>query len=447
MLRSLLPLVSLAAILPTLVSAHGQLRGVTIAGTWYDAPNLYYDGDARNQNTPIRKGYKADFPSYLLPKDFADDNKMACQEAGAAPSVAVVHPGDEVKWQWEGATTELSDQGYPQGTWVHAMGPSITYIGSCNGDCKSVDASQIKWQKIDFNGLNPGDIDNTLRNAMANKPEPYRSTGLWALASLIENGSQYSSYVPQGLKNGQYILRSELSAVHNPMNNGDPTTGPQNYVGCLQVEVQNGGDVQLPDGTKAGSLYDSNGDFAHYSVFTSPATFNEPGPAKWNGASGSSSSSQSSGTSNQGSSGDNSNNGQQSSGDNSNSGQQSGGDNSNSGQQSGGDNSNNGQQSSGDNSNNGQQSGGDSSNSGQQSGGDNSNSGQQSGGDSSNNGQQSSGDSSSSNNGGQQSSGDNSNSGNSTDNGTKQCRRRTSRKRSARGISKVARSLHAKRHH
>jgi cellulase len=412
MVRSLLALVSLATILPALVSAHGQLRGVTIAGKFYDAPDLYYDGSDRNKNTPIRKGYRAEGPSYLLPTNFADDNKMACEEAGAAPAVADVNPGDEVVWNWQGATTELSDQGYAIGTWVHAMGFTSTWIGKCDGGCQSVDASQIGWQKIDFNGLRPGDIDTTLRNAMANKPEPYRSTGIWGMAQMIENGSQYSSRVPAGLKSGQYILRSEISAVHNPFNGG-PTTGPQNYVGCLQINVVNGGDVDLPYGTKAGSLYEPNGDFAHYSVFENPALFIEPGPQQWNGASGNSNG----GNQNSGNQNTGSNNGQQNQ-DQGNQNQGGNGDSSNSGQQGG----QQGSQQGGDNSNNGQQ-GGDTSNNGQQNG-DNGQQNQNQGGDNS---------------------GNNSGSGNSsTDNGTKQCRRRSNKKRSSK---RTLHAAHAKRHH
>ncbi|KAG7087241.1 hypothetical protein E1B28_013221 [Marasmius oreades] len=431
MVSSLLSLVAVALV-PSFVSAHGQLRKVTIGGTSYDAPDLYFDGSPRNGNTPVRKGYKADSPSYLLPGDFSNDNKMACQEAGAAPAVASANPGDTVVWSWEGATPELTNAGFPgdgQYSWVHAMGPIMTYIGSCNGDCKSVDASQIGWQKIDFKGLAPGGITDQLKNAMQNKPEPYQSQGSWALAELIESNSQYQSHIPQGLKSGQYMLRSELSAVHNPKND-NPTTGPQNYVACLQIEIKNGGNVELPYGTKAGSLYPTNGDLANYNVFNSPASFPEVGPAQWDGASGSSTSNQGNTQQNQGN--DNSNNGQgnqgQSSGDNTNTGNTNqGGDNSNQG----GDSSNQG----GDNSNQG---------------GDNSNQGGYNTGDS-NNGQQNQdgGNSDSSTDATNANQGQNQDSGNSSStppSSGKTCRRRTKRS----SVPKVARSLHmarAKRHH
>lgn len=426
-----------------LVSAHGQLSGVTISGTWYDAPNLYYDGDGKNANTPIRKAYKADFPSFLLPDDFNNDNKMACQEAGAAPAVAKVNAGDEVVWKWEGATHELENDGWPKGTFVHAMGPIITYIGSCNGDCKSVDASQIGWQKLDFAGLSPGGILDHLRSSMEKKPEPYRSQGRWALANMIENGSSYTSRIPNGLKKGQYMLRSELAAVHNPWN-GNYGTGPQNYVGCLQVEVVNGGDVELPYGTKAGSLYPTDGELARYSVFTSPASFPEVGPALWNGASGSSNppSQPQQPPANQGGNNDNNNNGNQNQGGNTDNNNN----NNNGGQQNQGGDQN---QSQGGNTNtdnnNGQQGGGSYQGGNDNHSGDNSNNNNNGGDQNQGQGQgqnlqQGGGDNTNNNNGGQQNQG-----GNGTGSGSPHCRRR--RSVGIKGRSVVKRHLEAKRHH
>ncbi|KAK1224831.1 hypothetical protein PQX77_012243 [Marasmius sp. AFHP31] len=429
--QTLLTVLTLLPFTP-FVEAHGQLRGVTIAGKWYDAPNLYYDGDGRNGNTPIRKGYKADFPSYLLPNDFNNDNKMACQEAGAAPAVAQVNAGDEVKWQWEGATHELENDGWPLGTFVHAMGPIITYIGSCNGDCKSVDASQIGWQKIDFAGLNGGSPVQHLLSSMEKKPEPYRSDGLWAMAQMIENGSSYSSKIPSGLKKGQYMLRSELAAVHNPWN-GNYGTGPQNYVGCLQVEVVNGGDTELPYGTKAGSLYPTDGELAHYSVFTSPASFPEVGPGLWNGASGSSQP-PAGNNGNQGGNTDNNNNsGNQGGNDQSNNGNQNQGGDNNNNQGGNTDNNNNGggsYQGSNDNHNDQNNNNGGEQNQNQGQEGQNLQGGSGSGDNSNNN-----------NNGGEQ----NQNQGGNGNGTTAHCRRR--RSVGIKGRSVVKRHLEAKRRH
>ncbi|KAL0570365.1 hypothetical protein V5O48_011595 [Marasmius crinis-equi] len=433
-LFTLLPL--LPFFLSSPVQAHGQTKGIKIGNNYFDAPNIYFDGDSKNANTPIRKGYQASSPSYLLPPDFGNSNKMACEEAAAAPGVADANAGDSVTWFWEGATGELTDA-FGAGSWVHAMGPIYTYIGSCNGDCKSVNAADIDWVKIQEDGLDGGDIEDKLRSAMAAKPEPYRTSGVWAMAKLVESGSTYTHTIPNGLKSGQYILRSEMVAVHNPLN-GDPTSGPQNYVACAQINIKNGGDVSLPAGTKAGSLYASDGYLAKYSVFDSPTSFNGDGPALWDGASSGSNNNNNQGSSdnsNQGST-DNSNQNQGST-DNSNQNQDQGNtdnNNSNQGQNVDQGSSNNDGQTSTDNSNQG------SDNSNQ--GSDNSNQGS----DNSNQGQGQSTDATNTGDNSNQDQGQSQSSGNSTSGSSgKTCRRRTRRNVSIKGRTVARRHVHSKR--
>ncbi|KAL0066782.1 hypothetical protein AAF712_006177 [Marasmius tenuissimus] len=255
---------------------------------------------------------------------------MACEEAAGAPGVAKAKPGDEVRWEWEGATPELSNAGFKAGSWVHAMGPTLTYIASCNGDCRNANAADLDWVKIQYSGLNGGSITDQLRNAMNSKSEPYRTEGVWAMAQLVEDGSSYTHKIPEGIPNGQYIVRSEMIAVHNPLRDGDNTSGPQSYVSCAQIEIENGGDTSLPAGTKAGSLYATDGDLAKYSVFTSPKSFKEPGPQLWTGGSSGSSSN----NNNNGAAAGNQNNAGNSTTDNSNQNQNQGStDNSNQGQE------------------------------------------------------------------------------------------------------------------
>lgn len=442
-----IPLLSLLTLLPS-AYAHGQTKGISIGGTYYDAPNIYFDGDSKNQNTPIRKGYQASSPSYLLPQDFNNNNKMACEEAAAAPGVAKAKPGDQVTWFWEGATPELANAGYQSGSWVHAMGPTITYIAACNGDCRNVNAADLDWVKIQYSGLNGGSITDKLRSAMNSKPEPYRTSGVWAMAQLIEDGSTYTHSIPQGLKNGGYILRSEIIAVHNPLRDGDSTSGPQSYVACAQIEIENGGDVSLSGGTKAGSLYEANGYLAKYSVFDSPGQFNEVGPQLFSGGSsgGSSNNNNNGGDKNQDQNQGQGNTDNSNQNQNQNQGQQNNGnnnDNSNQGQQNQGGNNdqhNNGNGSP-DNSNQNQNQGqGNNNNNDQQ------NNGQNQGGNDNNNQNQGQGNTDASNqnqgqNQGESQNQNSGNNGNSTGSGSggKTCRRSRKAKRSTRVGATVGR--------
>ncbi|KAF7314376.1 hypothetical protein MKEN_00910300 [Mycena kentingensis (nom. inval.)] len=284
------------------VAGHGQVQRVTAGSTSNAGPNIYFSGDSLNKNTVTRLMYKASSPAYTLPRDFGDNSKMSCEGSAnsPAPKTLKVNAGEEITVYWEGATSELKGKSGTGGLtsynpWVHAMGFVLDYITSCNGDCSKFDATNAGWTKIAHAGLDSSQtISDGLRATMKSKPEQYfpkSGSGLWAMAKLVQNGSKWSIKIPSSLKSGQYIVRHELSAVHNPKTS-DSTSGPQNYIACIQLDVVNGGDATLPAGTQAKNLYKSDGDFANIDVYSGSFNVNDvpiPGPAVWNGASSSSS--------------------------------------------------------------------------------------------------------------------------------------------------------------
>jgi hypothetical protein len=119
---------------------------------------------------------------------------------------------------------------------------------------------------------------------MAAKPEQYFPTsgpGLWAQAKLLQSGSAWSVSIPRALAPGQYILRSELAAIHNPLGPA-ASSGPQHYVACVQLAVSGAGKQALPAGTRADALYDPKGAFAKYNVYADKGkSFKVPGPPVW----------------------------------------------------------------------------------------------------------------------------------------------------------------------
>ncbi|KAJ7108466.1 glycosyl hydrolase family 61-domain-containing protein [Mycena crocata] len=295
---------SLAAVILTstsLVAGHGQVNRVTSSSTSNAGPNQYFSGDSKNSKTATRVMYKSSSPAYVLPSGFTDNNQMSCEGSAKspAPKTISVAAGDEIDVFWEGATSELKGQAgtgslTAYNPWVHAMGFVLDYITSCNGDCTTFDATNAGWTKIAHAGLDTSQtISSGLRNAMKNKPEEYfpkSGSGLWAMAKLVQNGSKWTIKIPSSLKSGQYMIRHELSAVHNPKSS-NPTSGPQNYIACIQLDVTDGGDATLPAGTQAKSLYKPNGDFANIDVYSgsfNPSNVPIPGPEIWNGVSSSS---------------------------------------------------------------------------------------------------------------------------------------------------------------
>ncbi|KAK7453311.1 hypothetical protein VKT23_011986 [Stygiomarasmius scandens] len=286
----------LAPLLP-LVQAHGQIKGVMANGVYNTGPNIYWDGDSVNDDTVTRKMYQASSPSYLNYWDFSDNEKMACEGADPAPKSIDITAGSGLTISWQGATSELLNKAGTGDTdntnpWVHAMGLVTDYIASCNGDCSSFsssDAGNAGWTKLATFGLDTSQsISDDLRTTMANKPEEYYPTadegqGLWGMAKLVEDSSSWTVTIPSDLESGQYLIRHELAAVHSPKSSGG---GPQLYVACIQVNVVDGGSTSLPEGTQAGSLYETDGYLANYDVYTAGTVFEDIGPAIWDLVSG-----------------------------------------------------------------------------------------------------------------------------------------------------------------
>jgi len=273
------------------VAAHGQPNKVVSGGTTMPGPNIYFAGDANNAKTPTRVMYKASGPSYALPTDYTNPNVMSCEGSAnvGAPKTLSVAAGSSFTMFWQGATGELVGQGglTAYDPWVHAMGPILDYITPCtNGDCTTFDATNAGWTLLDKSGIDFSQtISSSLKTAMTNKPEPYHpstGSGLWAMAKLVQDGSTWAINIPSALAPGQYILRHELIAIHNPLGS-NPTSGPQHYISCTQLTVTGSGTAKLPAGVKSSTLYDPNGAFAKFDVNSDdPHTFPMPGPAAWN---------------------------------------------------------------------------------------------------------------------------------------------------------------------
>jgi hypothetical protein len=262
------------------VLAHGQIHAVeSSSGGYVEGPNVYYDGDAKNKKTPVRKMLQSSGKAFILPSDYSNPVAMSCESAGGAPATLDVNAGDNVKIFWEGATPELKGMSglNDYNPWVHAMGPIFDYIAECDGDCSKFDATNADWVKLAQFGLDTSSsISGDLKNRMAAKPEPYNGKGKWALAKMIEEYSTWSVKIPAQLKPGQYIVRNEVVAVHSPR-------APQHYIACVQINVKGSGTTSLPAGTKSNNLYNSNSILATYDVYAHPESFALPAsPAVWN---------------------------------------------------------------------------------------------------------------------------------------------------------------------
>ncbi|KAG8876423.1 hypothetical protein FRB97_004197, partial [Tulasnella sp. 331] len=107
--------------------------------------------------------------------------------------------------------------------WPHNMGPIITYLGACNGDCATTDPATIDFFKIHEADFEPG-------------------TKTWVQSQTVYLGLPFTFTLPEDVPNGDFIMRHEIIALHNAMNVGGAEFFPQ----CIQVTVECGSGT-IPD--------------------------------------------------------------------------------------------------------------------------------------------------------------------------------------------------------
>ncbi|KAL0069313.1 hypothetical protein AAF712_003678 [Marasmius tenuissimus] len=142
----------------------------------------------------------------------ANNPDLACGHgAHQAKLVADAMPGDTMTFDWRDGDGEKR--------WPHDVGPLLTYMASC-GDkaCNEFNPSDAKWFKIMESGMLPD--------------------GKWEQAKL-KNGGTIHAIIPKNLAPGNYMVRTEMIALHL----ADKEGGAEYYVDCLQTRVggnQNG---------------------------------------------------------------------------------------------------------------------------------------------------------------------------------------------------------------
>ncbi|KAJ2775614.1 hypothetical protein H4R18_005965 [Coemansia javaensis] len=78
-----------------------------------------------------------------------------------------------------------------------------------------------------------------------------KGTKEWATDKLIRENGIYSFTIPPELKNGEYLVRGEIIALHNARTKG----GAQFYPGCAHITVTGGGSTPLPKGVAIPGAY------------------------------------------------------------------------------------------------------------------------------------------------------------------------------------------------
>ncbi|KAF2466862.1 uncharacterized protein BDR25DRAFT_395439 [Lindgomyces ingoldianus] len=236
---------ALLGALATTVVAHGTVTGFVTDGTYNGGFKLdYYYMKQNGQTPPATAGWYAENldNGFVEPNSYGSPDIICHKNAKPANTSATVAAGGKVEFQW-------SD--WPESH----IGPVITYVANCGGDCGSVDKTTLKWVKIDESGYDA-----------ANKQ--------WAALAMISNNNTWSTTVPSSLAAGKYVFRHEIIALHG----AGSENGAQNYPQCMNIEITGSG-TESPEGVVATELYSSTDPGILFNPYTTITSYTIPGPA------------------------------------------------------------------------------------------------------------------------------------------------------------------------
>lgn len=236
--------------------AHGTVSGFITDGTFNQGFLLnYYYQKANGGSLPDIAGwYAEDLDNGFISPDAYSTSDINCHKNSEPGAItATVAAGGTVEFQWT--------------TWPHGIGPVMTYVAACDGDCSAADKTTLKWVKIDEAGY-----DTT--------------TKTWAAQKMIDNNSTWTTTVPASLKAGNYVFRHETIALHG----ASSTNGAQNYPQCMNIAVTGSG-TELPEGTLGTALYTASDPGILFNPYVTITSYTIPGPAVMAGASSGSGSS------------------------------------------------------------------------------------------------------------------------------------------------------------
>jgi cellulase len=252
MYKTISSLGAIAALAAT-ATAHGTVTGVTIDGVFTGGFKLDYYYQKGSNNIPEHAGWYAENldNGFVEPNNFGAADIICHKNAspeGSSDSLAKVAAGGTVEFHW----TEWPES---------HVGPVITYVAPYSGDVASVKKEDLKWTKIQADGL---------------------ANGEWAAKKMIGDNNTWPVTVPSSLAAGKYVFRHEIIALHSA---GD-ANGAQAYPQCLNIEVTGSG-TTVPEGVAGTSLYKADDAGIKFSVYEGKTEYPIPGPAMFGAGSGS----------------------------------------------------------------------------------------------------------------------------------------------------------------
>lgn len=225
--------------------AHGTVTGFVTDGKYNGGFLLnYYYAKQNNQPVPDTAGWYAENldNGFVEPNSYGSPDIICHKNASPGNIAASVAAGGTIEFQWT--------------DWPEShIGPVITYVANCGGDCTSADKAALKWVKIEEAGYDA-------------------STKSWAAIDLIANNNTWVTTVPSTLAAGQYVFRHEIIALHG----AGSANGAQNYPQCMNIEITGSG-TDNPVGVLGTELYSADEPGILFNPYTTITSYTIPGPA------------------------------------------------------------------------------------------------------------------------------------------------------------------------
>lgn len=222
------------------VMGHGIVQEFLIGGQRYTGSLPFQDQYRNPAPDRITQAFWENGNSFIDDVTSAD---IACNKgAKAAKLVAPAPAGSEVTFFWS--------------EWPEShKGPVITYLADCGGDCTTAVGSELNWFKIDEAGL--------------------LADGTWAADAVIQNNNSYTLTLPSKIKNGQYLLRHEIIALHA----AHEEKGAQFYPSCTNIEITGATGENTPDTVKIPGAYSASDPGIFINIYyPKPESYVIPGP-------------------------------------------------------------------------------------------------------------------------------------------------------------------------
>ncbi|PSN71556.1 hypothetical protein BS50DRAFT_598443 [Corynespora cassiicola Philippines] len=105
--------------------------------------------------------------------------------------------------------------------------------------------------------------------------------GKWGVDNFITNKGLITVTLPD-LAAGEYLIRPELIGLHE----GNREGGAQFYNGCGQLKITGSGSATLPAGVDITKAYSASDAGVLVDIYSGLTSYEIPGPAVWDGASG-----------------------------------------------------------------------------------------------------------------------------------------------------------------